>query len=420
MTILVISLLRLGDLILQRPLIEGLRRKHPGCEIHLVANRQFNGCEFLFEGLVARFHYFDREALQKSSGENQYNILWGFAKLQAFVASVNSHSYEHVYNLTHNRLSAHLAGLISAKRYHGLHAAEGKFLGLNTPWIRFFNAYFGRPEATGFHYTELLALALDIPLAASAQRESSVVPRSEGAGAILLQPLTSDVKKNWRIEGFLEVARRLKQETALPVLILGAPFERGRLETIIPADFLRICELDEAAALIRSASLLVTGDTSIKHLAAMYDTNILELSLGSSQPLQVGAFKNDSIILQPRVSCGPCPHSEPCAKTRHLCGDELTVDAVTEAALALVGNAAKDWMKFAYDHPELRVFATAIRPVVGWTVECLSIADKSKFDEVLQQKTMIVEELNRRQEASKGVSHEQRFRSLPERGTEAS
>jgi ADP-heptose:LPS heptosyltransferase len=424
MTVLVISLLRLGDLILQRPLIEGLRRKHSGSEIHLLVNRQFSGCEFLFAGLVDRFHYFDREGLQKSSGEKEYNIFWGVKSLQGLVQGINNQCgakpYEHVYNFTHNRLSAHIAGLIPSANYHGLYAIAGQFFGLSNPWIRFFNSYFGRPEATGFHYTELLSLALEIPSRDAAVTYPSFRDTSRVNKLILIQPLTSDTKKNWRLENYQKLAEALTAATASEVYVLGAPFERKRLEQVIEPRFLRICELEEAAKLVQSAAVLITGDTSIKHLAALHETPILELSLGSSQPLQVGAYTNNSIILQPRVSCGPCPHSQPCEKSRHVCSDELSIEAVLSASLSIVGVTALDWMKFAYDHGELRVFKTSIRPVTGWSVECLSIADKSKFDEVSQQKTMIVEELSRRYEANKGVSHEQRPGNISERSPEAS
>lgn len=423
MTVLAISLLRLGDLILQRPLIEGLRRKYPGCEIHLLVNKQFASVEFLFEGLVQRFIYFDRESLQKSCGEKEYSIFWGYQQLQSLVTEVNQTQYEAVYNFTHNRLTAHLSGLLIAKAHFGITSREGRFFGLANPWIRFFNSYFGRPEAAGFHYTELLASALEIELVEAPPKAYTAAIAGTAMPAIVIQPLTSDTKKNWSLQKYQQLAETLAAVTPYPVFVLGALFEREALEKVVDKKFLRICDLAQAAVLVKSAVAVITGDTSIKHLAALYHTPILELSLGSSQPLQVGAYTNDAVILQPRVACGPCGHSVPCSQASHRCGNELSLETVLGATLAITRIVPADWLRFAYDHPELRVFKTKILPVIGWTVECLSVSDKSKFDEVLQQKTMIVEDLNRRHLENKGVPHEQRTqrtRKVSNRSPEAS
>ncbi len=55
MKILVLSLLRLGDIIQQEPLLRALRAKHPEAQIHLLVNRQFAQVEKLMQGLVDRY-----------------------------------------------------------------------------------------------------------------------------------------------------------------------------------------------------------------------------------------------------------------------------------------------------------------------------------------------------------------------------
>lgn len=415
MMILGISLLRLGDLVLQRPLIEGLRKQHPQSEIHLLVNKQFSQVEFLFAGLVDKFIYFDREAFQKSCGEKEYNILWGFKHLREFVEGVNQNSYDTVYNFTHNRLTAHLSGLISARNRVGIYSQNGAFYGLTNPWIQFFNNYFGRREAAGFHYTELLAKALDIPL----EQGTIQWRRPSGKKTVLIQPLTSDAKKNWDLQKYKALLETLQQKTTYQVQVLGAPFEKEQLLQHFSEENLLICDLQSADEALKNAALLITGDTSIKHLAAHHDLPILELALGSSQPLQVGAYSNNSVILQSRVSCGPCPHSEKCSQASHRCGEKLPVSAVYEAARMLLNLDRPAWESFAQKNAELNVLKTEIRHLMGWTVQCLSVAQKNLFDEVIQAKTMIVEELNRRTESSKGVANEQRTRKLSVGGAEA-
>jgi ADP-heptose:LPS heptosyltransferase len=422
MIVLGISLLRMGDLVLQRPLIEGLRKMHPQSEIHLLVNKQFAQVEFLFEGLVDRFIYFDRESLQKSCGEQEYNILWGYHQLKNLVEEINRSDYEAVYNFTHNRLSAHLMGLISAHHRVGIYSLGGQFYGLSNPWIQFFNSYFGQPEATGFHYTELLARAMGIPLK---QRAADIKwRRVAGKKTVVIQALTSDSKKNWELDKFQSLVKILEQKTPFAVKVLGAPFEQEALGKVFADKNLFICDFKGAAMELKDAVLLITGDTSVKHLGALYDVPILELALGSSQPLQVGAYSNNSVILQSRVACGPCPHSKKCSEPTHACGEIMSTAAVYEAARVLLNLDPPDWASFANKYPELNTLKTEIRDIMGWTVQCLSLTQKNQFDEILQKKTMIVQELNRRSatdsKISKGVSHEQRTGKLSVGGAEAS
>jgi ADP-heptose:LPS heptosyltransferase len=415
MMILGISLLRIGDLVLQRPLVEGLRKKHPQSEIHLLVNKQFAHIEFLFAGLVDKFIYFDREAFQKSCGEKEYNIFWGFKHLREFVEEVNRNTYDSVYNFTHNRLTAHLSGLISAQNRVGIYSQNGAFYGLTNPWIQFFNNYFGRGEAAGFHYTELLAKALELPL----EQTRNQWRRPSGKKTILIQPLTSDSKKNWDLEKYQSLLETIQRETPYQVQILGAPFERDLLLRYFSEENLHICDFQGAETALKKAALLITGDTSIKHLAALHDLPILELSLGSSQPLQVGAYSNNSVILQSRVSCGPCPHSEKCSQPIHRCVEKLRAGPVYEATRMMLNLDRPAWEDFAQKYLELNVFKTEIGHLMGWTIQCLSMAQKNKFDEVIQAKTMIIEELNRRAELSKGVVNEQRTGKLSVSGAEA-
>ncbi|RYZ84203.1 MAG: hypothetical protein EOP04_18450 [Proteobacteria bacterium] len=416
MKILGISLLRLGDLVLQMPLIAGLKQKHPGSEIHMLINKQFSQVEFLFAGIVDKFIYFDREQLQKSCGESEFNIFWGLKNLKTLITELNFENYDSVYNFTHNRLTAHIAGLVSAREQYGIYSDQGKFHGLNNPWIQFFNSYFGTPEAAGFHYTELLAKALEIPLKAA----SSKSIKGAGEKLILLQPLTSDRKKNWQIAGYQKLAKRIFIETDYTVRILGAPFERQILSAYFTENELLICDLEEASRQIKKSALLVTGDTSVKHIAALYEVPILELSLGSSQPLQTGAYSHESVILESKVHCGPCPHSSPCSQVTQICADQMSVEAVFMAAQKMIAGDKSSWPSFAAKFSELNVYRTQINHGVGWTIECLTVGTKNKLDEILQRKMMIVEELDRRHHAtSKGAANE-RTRKLPDSGAEAS
>src|SRR6185437_6415211 len=93
-------------------------------------------------------------------------------------------------------------------------------------------------------------------------------------------------------------------------------------------------------SLARVADVLVTGDTSIKHLAALTPIRIVEIALGSSDIERTGAYKDGSLIISSRESCVPCRHSAPCHRDHHACAAKLDPQAV---GLAIAKFTEKDW-----------------------------------------------------------------------------
>lgn len=329
MKILVLSLLRLGDIIQQIPLFNGLREKYPGAEIHLLLNKQFQSVEKILDGVVDQYVYFDREAIQKGLGESHYHILWSYSQVEKLVEGLNQNSYDIAFNFTHNKLSAYLLGALNISEKKGLYQEGGRFQGLSNPWLKYFNDRFSGTQPSLFLYVEILGRSFDIPV-----KTAAVTTRKKNK-LVLLQCLTSDSKKNWSLEKFLELKCAI--ETGLvdyEVLVLAAPFERESLLTVFSEKDLLICDLLEARIHLHNADLLVTGDTSIKHLAAQAGTPIVEIAVGSSDATKTSAFSHQTVIVQSAAPCAPCAHSQACSQKTHLCEDDVTVVKVFSAVWA--------------------------------------------------------------------------------------
>jgi ADP-heptose:LPS heptosyltransferase len=326
MKILVVSLLRLGDIIQQEPLLRGLREKFPQAEIHLLLNKQFIQVEGLVQDSVDKFIYFEREQLQKGLGEASYNVLWSYHELNKLVATLDQEKYDSVYNFTHNRLSAYLIGAVECSDKRGLHHNENNFRGLDGRWIRYFNDRFAGNQRSLFHYVELLGKSFDLPLAGPVK--ASAVKKSK---LVLMQCLTSDVKKNWGLDRFAELKLEIERNLVdYEVLVVAAPFEREKLLTVFAEKDLLICDLNQAREHLKKAALLVTGDTSIKHLAASVGTPIVEIAIGSSDGVKTGAFSLKALTVQATTACYPCNHSQNCSQKSHLCAEEIAVGTVFE------------------------------------------------------------------------------------------
>ncbi|MBK8203900.1 MAG: hypothetical protein IPK68_16820 [Bdellovibrionales bacterium] len=118
MKILVVSLLRIGDVLMALPMLQGLRQAHPGAEIHLLVNTTASSLAPLVD--FVRWHYFDRSNLQLGLGDYDHSLFDSFHKLSATVDNLNQHSFDLLINVTQNRLSGWLCSAIHARDKIGL------------------------------------------------------------------------------------------------------------------------------------------------------------------------------------------------------------------------------------------------------------------------------------------------------------
>jgi ADP-heptose:LPS heptosyltransferase len=327
MKILVVSLLRLGDIVQQEPLLRGIRNKYPQAEIYILINNQFASVEKILSGTVDRFICFNRDLLQRGLGEAEFNILWSYSQLDGLISELNVKKYNQVYNFTHTKLSAYLIGALKADEKFGLHHEGGQFRGLDNLWLKYFNDNFSGNRKSLFNYVELLSNSFGIDVDHPERTHSTIVSRKNKR--ILFQCLTSDEKKNWGLRKFFDLKRMIEDCLVdYDVKILCAPFERQRLGIVFGEKNLFVSDLYEAHQHLRESELLVTGDTSIKHMGAQIGIPIIEIVLGSSDSQKTGAYSRNSVLIQSKVPCAPCTHSQDCSQKSHLCAEDISVEDV--------------------------------------------------------------------------------------------
>ncbi len=335
MKILVLSLLRLGDLIQQKPLLQGLRGQFPQAEIHILINRQFSQVENLLMEIPLKFHFFERDLLQKSMGEAGFNLFTPFEILEQLVTSLNSENFDVIYNWTHNRLSTYLMGILQCPDKKGLTIEGKKLKGLESPWLRYFNDHFSGHSHSFFHHVELLSRSFNLPVQRYLQRPSAT-------NKIFFHCFTSDAKKNWPVQKFAELRGKIREEFPhLAVQVLATRPEAEILAKHFGQDEILICDLIEAREALSRALILICVDSSLKHLAAEVGTSIIEISLGGSNAIKNSAFAQSVHVLESELACSPCRHSNPCSQASHLCAEKITVATVMQKLTeVLAGTAA--------------------------------------------------------------------------------
>lgn len=340
MKILVVSLLRLGDLIMQQPILRQLRLQYPDADIHLLLNRQFSSSKFLISDYVNEFHYFERDLYQQSMGNPEYNILHPYSHLRDFINGLRKQEFNLIVNLTHNRLSAHICGLLQVSDVRGAFFSNDRFHGINNRWMNYFDQRFAHHGRSIFHYIETLSSSFNFKIPS----KTTSVDQVEMRRRIFIQPLTSDRKKNWSIVSYQALLRQMKMKYHhFDIKIIGAPFEKKILEQYFSNDDIAIFQLIELNQQLKECRALITGDTSIMHMAAQQGVPLLEIAIGSADYLKTGPYSDCFRVLQSQVSCYPCQHSDNCFQPTQFCAHEITVtDVLSNFQLLLNGEFHND------------------------------------------------------------------------------
>lgn len=363
MKILVVNLLRLGDVIATAPAIKALRMRHPSADIHLLVNSNFAFAAAQIRG-VDRVLTFERDRLQSSCVEADRPLFEAYDWMQAFLDELGAEGYELLYNFTHNRLSGWLCGLIDAKEKIGLVLDGSGAVSYGSSWIRHLNQQVDFEDCESFNHTDIFLgasggteLAQEVTFfdnllheSKQGRNEAAALMAASSERLVLFQISTSDLKKDWGDAKFSELARIvIERSPEISILVLGAPDERARIEMFCDSlsdlgDKVKpaVTSLSGVVSLLESAEILVTGDTSIKHFASASPTRVIEIAAGSADAYRTGSWKSGDFIISSQEACAPCGHSELCHRTTHACANAVSPAAVAGLLdVILSGGALK-------------------------------------------------------------------------------
>lgn len=381
MKVLVVNLLRLGDVISMASALKALRLQteqsagaaNEPTEIHLLVNRGVESVQEILPG-IDRVHIFERNRLQSSLVDANRPMFEAYDVLEDLVESLSQEKFDAIYNFTHNRLSGWLTGLIPATKKVGLAMDGTGGVSFGSAWFRHLNQQVDFEEEQSFHHSDVFFAAagglalqrerrfqeahiLDGVLretpagqrrALEVLKETGFDP-AQGGALIALQISTSDIKKEWGDEKYRELVLHLvASHPGHRVLILGAPNEAMRIRDFVESFdnhgrvkeqiHAAIVSLPTVVSLLEVCHLVITGDTSIKHIGSASSTTVFEIAAGSADPFRTGPWKHGDFVIASREACRPCGHSEKCHRETHACSDTLPAVEVARLVEALLSG----------------------------------------------------------------------------------
>lgn len=329
---LVISPNWIGDAVMAQPLLQLLKRQHPGRPIDVLAPPSvapaWRAMIEVDSVLETPFRH----------GALQLRERWRYARV------LRARGYVDAYVLPNTikyALIPWLAGIARRVGYKG----EMRYGLLNvvhhddTPkraMVPFYAALAGAPDVVSH-----TALRTDVPRPAMRVGPEQVLAARErhgmgGAGRLVVFAPGAEfgTAKRWPARHFAALAQSVReQDPAARIALLGSPKDRdacAEITAITGADRIHnvagATSLAEAIALIAGAAAVVANDSGLLHIASALNRPVIAL-YGPTDPDHAPPFSDVARSLSLRLACSPCRQRE-CPLGHHDCMEKLAPDMV--------------------------------------------------------------------------------------------
>lgn len=375
MDVLVINLMRLGDIIQSGPVVRRLKAEYPGARVTYLVMDIFRGVAELLRGvdrLVALPTLKLAEALDRDGWPGAYRQLYGWCE-EHFRPGP-----ELVVNLTPTLMGGALAFSVGAREVRGFVVDRERQIFTRPAWASYSLVVSKARNANPFNLVDLFlkgaglspdgrGLEVRVPPEAVGQVEAAISALSlpENMALVGLFPGASRPERQWPTANFAAAARALLASRPCHFFIFGSAGERALGEAVgreLEPARVSLCLGEttpaQLAAYLARLDLLITNDTGPMHLAAAVGTRVLALFLASARAHDTGPAGVGHVTLESRLECHPC--LTPCSHPR--CHEVISPEAVAALALAMLGKGKVDWQKGARRGQHLRIYRSGTDP----------------------------------------------------------
>ncbi len=324
MDILVINLMRLGDLVQTSPVLRRLRAAYPNGRVTLAVMDMFQETARLLPGVdrLVTFPSASLAALLDQEGG------WPAAvqRLEEWLAKSFPRPPDLVINLTPNRLGGILAYATKPPEIRGMAVNQSWELGTRPDWASYALIVSRARQANPFNLVDLFlreggltpdGQGLEVAVPPEAEREAKDfltglnLPAETALIGIL--PGASQPERCWPPEKFAQASLMLLENRLCHFFFFGSAGEAPlgeaiaqRLPTVATTLLMGRTSLAMLAASLKQLDLLITNDTGPMHLAAAVGTPTMALFLASARVQDTGPVGKGHVILEPRLDCHPC------------------------------------------------------------------------------------------------------------------
>jgi ADP-heptose:LPS heptosyltransferase len=308
--LLVMRLDNIGDVIMTSPALQALRQNLPNAKITLMASPSGASAASLLP-------WIDEVLSWRVVWQDLGKLAFDPAQEWELVEALKAHQFDAAMIFTSFSQSPHPAGFICALAGIPLRLGESKeqdgyslthCLPAAPDHIHQTERNLHLIESVGFKVSDR-HLSLSIPSEVHTAVSKLV---SFQSFYLLLNPWTSCPARNYASDRFAQAARQLSDQTGWKVVVTGVEKDRERSQALLAdlgsraIDLIGKTNLAELAALVEGASLVLTNNTSVMHIADATQTPMIVLFAGTEHISQWFPRHSQSRLLNRSTVCSPC------------------------------------------------------------------------------------------------------------------
>jgi ADP-heptose:LPS heptosyltransferase len=319
----ILNFKRFGDVFQSAHLVSSIKKAHPQSEIHYVCFTETLSSVNIINH-VDKVHTVQRKKITTYLNNPIYSDGLAFNALENDLSGLELNEKDHVINYSNDMISSYITSFLtheSGANYHGI-----RFSHLNTVEYSCDNAiilndiltsYSPSPYTLNDAYHRLLSLkedGLSNKIITSRVHDESAERNlqrlrctknlnPEKVKIVGIQICSSNSLKDMSLNTITELVSLINEHPDLVPMLMVAPTpEEKERADIINTHFdntLVSVESDFKAlpSVLNNIDLLITPDTSVKHLADALNVKTLEVSLGFSPFLKQGTINPSSLIM---------------------------------------------------------------------------------------------------------------------------
>jgi len=329
--ILIVRLSSLGDIVHTLPAFASLRRGFPGAKIRWAVEEKGKEILDLVPGIDEVAVIDKRKWLRAARGiKDRDQIALDFQGLvKSALLAYLSRSRRRL-GFSRENLKEPLASLFYTERLSPIPEEEGHVISKNLKLLQ----VLGISDAR-----------FDFPLEIPAGVIQSVRSKLAAAGwqenlkVIVYNIGAAWESKRWFPERWIEMIGKVHLPDAFPLLLWGNEVEKKLAEAVAGKTGVRVgpdLSIKEVIALLRMASLLVSGDTFALQAACALDLPVVAL-FGPTNPRRNGPFQGRDRVIYKALDCSPCYRHE-CSNLK--CLQAISAEEVSAAVGELWGSHA--------------------------------------------------------------------------------
>lgn len=324
MKILVIRFSSIGDIVLTTPVVRCLKQQLPGVELHYLTKPAF-------AGILEPNPYIDKVILLK-------------ARLKQTIRALKAEGYDMVVDLHHNQRSWLVKQRLGvmAQSFNKLNLEKWLLVNLKVnklPNVHIVDRYLETVKHLGVTND---GKGLDYFIPPDDEVELNTLPEAFRSGYAALVIGAKHNTKKLPVEKLIELCNSIRT----PIVLLGGPEDLPVAEQIAKATTATLYnavggyKLAGSASLVRQASLVITHDTGLMHIAAAFKKPVVSV-WGNTVPAfgMYPYFGDERPVVDLRaevknLKCRPCSKIgfQNCPKGHFNCMNKQKLEPIAQAA----------------------------------------------------------------------------------------